>query len=127
MMHSRRTFYVCPVETADELAEKLTAHTWALCTAFRLRDHLFLNDSTSEDGAQEYAVVHGLARFAGVIAGAVGGPAIQVESITFGWCDRAKALDSIRRTLDGEFDAAGRPVTLRLETRDQHDRCGHCA
>lgn len=118
MMHSRRTFCVCPVETADELAEKLTAHTWTLCTAFRLRDYLFLNDSTGEDGAQEYAVVH---------APTDRGPARQVESITFGWCDRAKALDYIRRTLDGEFDPAGRPLTLRLETRDQHDQCGHCA
>jgi len=118
MMHTRRTFCVFPVETADDLAEKLTAHTWTLCTAFRLHDYLFLNDSTGEDGAQEYAVVK---------AAADDGPALQVESITFGWCDRAKALDYIRRTLAGEFDAAGRPLTPRLETPDQHERCGHCA
>lgn len=118
MMHSRRTFCVSLVETADELAEKLTAHTWTLCTAFRLGDYLFLNDSTGESAAQEYAVVW---------APADDGTAFQVESITFGWCDRAKALDYIRWTLAGEFDDTGRPLMLRLETPAQHERCGHCA
>ncbi|MFO0849937.1 MAG: hypothetical protein U0871_15485 [Gemmataceae bacterium] len=117
-MHGRRTFCVYPVETADELAEKLTAHTWTLCTAFRLLDYLFLNDSTSEDGAQEYAVVR---------APTDDGPAVQVESITFGWCDRAKAADYIRRTLAGEIDADARPLTMRLEPPATHGRCGHCA
>ena len=118
MMHSRRTFCVFPVETADDLAEKLTAHTWTLCTAFRLGDYVFLNDSTGEDGAQEYAVVRVTADPAS---------AEQVESITFGWCDRTKALAYIRRTLAGEFDADGRPLTITLETPERHERCGHCA
>ena len=118
MMHTRRKFCVLPVETADELAEKPTAHIWTLCTAFRLTDYLFLNDSTSEDAAQEYAVAR---------ATTENGPALQVESITFGWCDRAEALDYIRRTLAGEFNVAARPLTLRLESPDLHERCGHCA
>lgn len=118
MMHARRRFCLCPVESISELADKLTRHTWTLCTAFRLGDYLFLNDSTSEDGAQEYAVVR---------APTDDGPAAQVESITFGWCDLEKAAAYIRRTLDGEFDPAAQPVSVRVESSARHERCGHCA
>ena len=117
MMHKRRTFCVSPVATAEDLAEKLTNYTWTLCTGIRLGGYLFLNDSTCEDGAQEYAV----------IKETEGGQLLQVESITFGWCDRDSALAYIRRTLAGEFDAGGVPLTARLETPEQHGRCPHCA
>ena len=57
MFHDRRTWCVSPVETPEELAEKLTEHSWCICTGFEIQGYLFLNDATSEDGAQEYAVV----------------------------------------------------------------------
>ena len=101
MMHTRRKFCVLPVETADELAEKPTAHIWTLCTAFRLTDYLFLNDSTSEDAAQEYAVAR---------ATTENGPALQVESITFGWCVDTRPFSHL---LDPSLRTTGNSPTLR--------------
>ena len=57
MLHSKRTWCIAPVSDAEELARKLTELTWTGCTAFELEGYLFLNDSTSLDGAQEYAVL----------------------------------------------------------------------
>ena len=49
-----------------------------------------LNVSTSEDGAQEFAVVK--------IPSAAGAPFLQVESITFGWCSKDEPRTSLWRT-----------------------------
>ena len=97
----------------------LTESTWCCCAAFELGGYLFLNDSTSEDGIQEYAV---LKRDGG------NGKPIQVESITFGWCDAAKALEYIQETLAGKFDqgAFAHEVEARWQTPDEHERCAHC-
>ena len=119
MMHKKRTWCVSPKTTPEEVAELLTRTTWTLCTAFELSGYLFLNDSTSEDGAQEYAVVKRPTDPAG--------PFVQVESITFGWCDPPKALDYVRRVLAGEFDTGdfAAEVSPRLETPDEH-RARYC-
>ncbi len=119
MMHRNRTWMVNPIESAEELARTLTDHNWTLCTAFELGGYLFLNDATSEDGAQEYAVVKRLDD----------GTFLQVESITFGWCRFDRALEHIRRTTAGhddrnDFASVVRP---RLESPEQHGRCPHCA
>jgi hypothetical protein len=119
MMHDSRTWCVGPIETAEELARKLTEMTWTLCTGFELQGYLFLNDSTSEDGAQEFGVVKRLPD----------GSYLQVESITFGWLDEVRALASIRRSLQGEFDDKefAHAVTPRLQTPQEHGRCPLCA
>ena len=59
MMNDQRAYRIVDVTTAKELAENLSTpgRTWCLCTAFRYKGLLFLNDAFSEDGAQEYAVV----------------------------------------------------------------------
>ncbi len=118
MFHSQRRWCVAPVENAEVLAEKLTEQTWTLCTAFSLQGYLFLNDATSEDGAQEYAVLK--------VAEAAH---IQIESITFSWCTRERALELIRQVLAGKFDAAGMygPVKPKLDTPEAHGRCPLCA
>jgi hypothetical protein len=118
MMHKDRIWCVADVATEVELAAKLVDHTWTCCTAFRLGGYLFLNDSTSEDGAQEYAVVKELP----------GGKYLQVESITFGWCDLPEGLRYVEDCLAGKFDGEDftRPVTPRLDTPEQH-RNRHCA
>ena len=120
MLHSNRVWCVNPVESAEELARKLTETTWCCCTAFTLGGYGWLNDSTSPDGAQEYAVLKG--------DGGQGAP-VQIESITFGWCDEATALDFIRRTLAGHDDRNDfrRDVAPRMESPEQHGRCPHCA
>ena len=123
MMHKNRVWCVTPKATPEEVAELLTRTTWTLCTAVELGGYLFLNDSTSEDGAQEYAVVKRPTD--------PDGPFMQVESITFGWCDEAKALEHIGRTLAGGFDAGdfAHAVTPRLETPFEHKAryCPVCA
>lgn len=120
MLHSRRTWVVSPVESAEELARKLTSMTWCLCTAFELGGYLWLNDTTSEDGAQEYAVLK--------TNGPHGTP-VQIESITFSWCDEAKTLSFIRHTLSGGDDdnSFRRDVTPALQSPAEHGTCRHCA
>ena len=77
----------------------LTQSTWTLCSAFVVNghpDYLFLNDSTHEDGAGEWAIL-------------VRKPDesfLQIETITFSWCDESRGLDYVRRIHAGEFDAA---------------------
>ena len=120
MLHNHRVWCVSPVPSAEELARKLTETTWCCCTAFALGDYLWLNDSTSPDGAQEFAIVK---RDGG------NGTPVQIESITFGWCDEAKSLEYIRDTLAGRDDhhSFRRDVTPVLQTPEQHGRCAHCA
>ena len=102
----------------------LSQRTWTLCSGFTVVRHpqyLFLNDATCEDGAGEYGVVK--------VTGS--SEWIQIESITFSWCDEATAIDYVRWTLAGEFDGSdfGRPVdhSNRLDDEGQHGRCPLCA
>lgn len=116
MFHSKRTWGPPrKVNSPEELAELLTEHTWTLCSAFEHSGYLYLNDSLSEDGAQEFAVVKRTAK-----------GFRQVESITFGWCDRGRAFALIREVSAGKFDGDGYPVTPRLDEAPGH-RCGFCA
>lgn len=81
MLHRSRRWSLTLVASSHELATKLTEHTWTTCTGFECNGWLFLNDSTSADGAQEYAVVRRDSD----------GNARQYESVTFGWMTRAQA------------------------------------
>lgn len=117
MFHKNRTWCVTSAESAEELAEKLTQHSWTLCTAFHLSGYFFLNDSISEDGAQEFA-----------IAIEDGGRFFQVESITFGWCSETEGLNHIREVTGGGYAARGKiPVSPKVETADKHGTCPLCA
>jgi len=119
-MHARR-WCVGEAKGAEELARLLTRRTWTLCTGFELGGFLFLNDSTSEDGAQEFAVVKRPADSDGAF--------VQVESITFGWCSPAQALEYVRAAVAGEMDGTNlcRQVHPQLDTPTTHGRCHLCA
>ena len=119
MLHHNRVWCVHPVESAEELARKLKEATWSSCHAFSLGDYLWLNDSTSADGAQEYAV---LKREDG------NGSPMQIESITFSWCDEATSLQYIRDTLDGRDDhhSFRKTVAPVLQTPEEHGHCALC-
>ncbi len=119
MLHSRRVWSVVSIGSAEDLAEKLTEHTWTGCSAFELQGYLFLNDSTCADGAQEYAVVKQLPD----------GAFEQIESITFSWCSQEKALGYIRQILAGQYDQADYrfAVKPKLETAREHGACHLCA
>ena len=118
MMHKRRIHSVGPVDTARHFAEKLTGTTWCLCTGFYLEGHpnyLWLNDSTSEDGAVEF----------GIIKRTPDG-FMQIESVTYSWMTNGEALKSIEAALAGEFDSQGWPVAIHLDDSPKH-RCHLCA
>lgn len=120
MFHTKRRFRLDPVGTVDELAEKLTQHTWCLCQGFELLGYLFLNDALSEDGAQEYGIVK-----------KDGDRYFQVESVTFDWCAPERAIAIIEDTVHGEYDDSELRQELslsgRLDSPDEHGRCEFCA
>lgn len=118
MFHSKRIWCVADVDTPEELAEKLTEHTWTLCTAFLLGNCLFLNDAISENGAQEYAIVV-----------EENGKYRQVESVTFSWCSHEQALESVRQAIAGKLvcEEFAREVQPKLQTPEEHGRCELCA
>lgn len=122
MMHSRRRWCLSEVDSAETLAHMLTQRTWTLCSAFFIRGHpnySFLNDATCEDGAAEFSVLKKLAN----------GTFVQIESITMSWCTLEEALVHLQRTLAGEYDANSfvRTVEPRIDTPEEHCRCGLCA
>ena len=118
MFHENRVWSVGSVESAEELAKKLTSMTWCCCNGFSIGDYLWLNDATCPDGAQEYAV---LKRDSGKL--------VQIESITFSWCEDEEALRYIRDTLAGKDDLNSfrKEVDPVLQTPAEHGSCGHCA
>jgi hypothetical protein len=120
MLHKRRVWSVAKVESPEDLAEKLTQHTWCCCNAFELQGYVFANDATSADGAQEYAVVMPVSHEIDFM---------QIESITFSWCSREKALELIGKVVAGEFDSDryDRVHRRHFQTPAEHGRCGHCA
>ena len=121
MFFEHRAWQIREVDTANELARKLTQQTWCSCAGFFVSghpDYLFLNDWSSPDGAAEYGVVKG---------GLTVQDRHQVESITFSWCSEKKALRYIRQALAGEFDEFSEPVTIRVETPGEHGSCGYCS
>ena len=110
MIHGNRRFGVYDVTSVGELVENFTRHTWTLCTVFSLQDLMFCNDSLSEDGAQEYALVR---------AGQ------QIASLTVSWMSRAE----VHNTLDWLLRGGGeddRPVRPALEPAEDH-HCPSCA
>jgi hypothetical protein len=120
MMHEHRVFCLAMVATDDELAEKLIHHAWCRCAGFQLQtspDTLFLNDSTSPDGIQEYAV---LRRLDGIW--------FQVESITFGWIKSIeKALGYIREAITGVYDPdARRWGAFEPRFHEPDEPCEYC-
>ena len=108
------------IDSAADLAHKLTESTWTSCQAFVLDGYLFANDATCADGAQEYAVLK---------AGPNPGELVQIESITFSWCNDDRASELILRILSGDFDqeSYGRVCSSRFRTAREHGTCHLCA
>ena len=110
MLHHHRRFAVTVVPSIGELMEKLTEHTWTLCTCFAYQGLLLANDSFSEDGAQEYAVYK---------------DARQVESLTVSWMPQERLQQVIEALLRGEYTEYGPVAPLHTERASEH-RCSLC-
>lgn len=110
MIHDTRVYSVRVVSSAEELAELLTEFAWTLCTGFEYSGLVVLNDSFSEDGAQEWAVFRHSQR---------------VESVTFSWCSKERALEILHALLAG---AGAEPLGSlpRTEPAAQHGHCHLC-
>lgn len=106
MMHKNRAHSRVEVWTAEQLAEKLTQHDWTMCSGFKFKGHLYLNDSTSADGVQEYAVFRD--------APDENGEYEQIESITFGWMTETEALKMIEAIASGQYGAPFTKQKLNL-------------
>jgi len=116
MLHDHRTWTLADIESPDELAEKLTQQTFVLCQGFRLEGLLFLNDSLSEDGAQEYALVEE----------ATG---IQLDSLTVSWMTPERFLVCLEEISKqrSEESAYGRiDVATKTDRHGYGSPCGPC-
>lgn len=113
MINTRRLWGFTQAESIEELCRILTSRTMTCCTAFRFGRFLFLNDATSEDGAQEYAVLR-----------PEGSAWLQVESITFSWISQADAVQRLKEVMGGDEVPMGtwRP---NIEPYDRHS-CQLC-
>ena len=112
MIHHHRKFGVGVVGSLAELVEKLTDHTWTLCTCFTFQGLFFANDSFSEDGAQEYAVYK---------------EGRQIESLTVSWMTRESLQEVIEGLLSGAYEELefGPIQPLQTEPASEHS-CGLC-
>ena len=118
MLHTKRRWGIAPCEDADELAAKLTEHTWTLCSAFRTaHGTVWVNDSTCEDALQEY----------GVLRRDEDGTWRQVETITVSWCGREKLRFYIDQADAGAFDASALDQVQAERLEDPHATCALCA
>lgn len=89
MLHNGRVFGVSDVATLEVLTEKLSDYTWVKCAGLRWNGWLLLNDSFSEDGAQEYAVVRE-------------SDMVQVESLTVSWMSKDELLKIMQDVTSGQ-------------------------
>ncbi len=72
MLHKNRSYLIADYSSMKELVSSLHGRTWTGCSGFRCGSLTLLNDSTSGDSAQEYAVIRN---------------GIQIESLTVSWMD----------------------------------------
>ena len=113
MIHNDRIFGVEQISNIESLAHILFHYTWANCAGYLLERYLFLNDSFSPDGAQEYAVF----RFSD-------DQFIQIESITVSWCHSAELLEALlSRAMQSQM--CMKLQQLHLEDAATH-QCPYC-
>lgn len=112
MLHVRR-YRVDPVDL-ETLIHKLLNYTWCGCQGFRLPSGwVLLNDATSPDGAQEYAVLDPRGN--------------QVESLTVSWMSGQAIRDRLTEIVNGiDLVDMGRPEVRALETPGEHGTCPLC-
>jgi hypothetical protein len=121
-----RRVYNLKTCTAKEMLEDLThTKTWTLCTGWKVGDTLYLNDSTSEDGAQEYAVLRVRSEDGRLSAQ-------QFESVTFGWMELDEIKDFIDQTWNADIETGDYAEIVKyfdgiIFVQDHHDTLPHCS
>ena len=122
MMHESRNWQVSVFEgTASEFAHELGRITWTPCQGFKFGNLLYLNDATSPDGAQEYAVIRLSDNR-------------QIESLTVSWMSPDGLLKAVESLPTSDYRGwepfgyerivAGEKLADHLHYNDH--ACGHC-
>ena len=114
MMHTNRVWSLTDVDPA-QLAHRLKEHSFCGCVGFRCEGYLWLNDSTSADAIQEFAVVRE-------------SDGAQIESITVSWAE-AEWIEEFHAALTAP-DSAPPPNTygtLLPHSLEHGDACPLCA
>lgn len=93
MIHTDRIFNIKTCSADEMIADFEHTRSWTLCSGWRVGDTLYLNDSFSEDGAQEYAVIRAQSD----------GKQAQFESVTFGWMEPEAIAAFIRETWNADL------------------------
>ena len=121
---TRRTYNIKPCTADEMLSDLVHTKTWTLCTGWRVGDTLYLNDSTSESGAQEYAVLR--------VQPGVGCLVVeQFESVTFSWMTLEEIEETINQTWNANIET-GNYAELRkwfgntIFVQDHHDTLPCC-
>ena len=94
MIHKDRTFNIKTCSADEMIADFQHTRSWTLCSGWRVGDTLYLNDSFSEDGAQEYAVIR-----------VMPDSAIQFDSVTFGWMTPERIAAYIHETWNCDLES----------------------
>ena len=113
-MHTGRIWNVAGPFGPAQLAERLTKYSWTLCSGFECLGFLYLNDSTSEDAAQEYAVVRK-------------SDLVQVESITVSWMDADQIAAFAAETWQREVHPSYGSIEPKNLDHDSVEYCTRCA
>ena len=123
MLHTQRVWCVAELDNVEEIASGLTGNTQALCTGIRWQGLLILNDATSEDGGQEYAIIDEKTGY-------------QIESLTCSWMTPERLERSLKALGAGEewcviakAWTAQKDPRERIEAFEQHRKrnCQLCA
>ena len=112
-MHTGRIWNVAGPFGPAQLADRLAKYSWTLCSGFECLGYLYLNDSTSEDALQEYAVVRK-------------SDLVQVESITVSWMEPEVIAGFAETVGDRDPHTYGSIKAANLE-HDRLDYCERCA
>lgn len=95
MMHSKRPHQIATASTPQEIHDKLKRFSWTLCTGFRWKSLLLLNDSTSEDAIQEYGLIK--------LAPGREDQGIQIDSLTVSWMKQEEFVAFLEKAEAEEY------------------------
>lgn len=110
MMHQNRSFSVND-STVDEFINWVKNHTMTLCSGFKIERLVFLNDSSSEDSLQEYAVIDTRS-------------GKQIESITVSWIEADRLREMVQGYLNGSKGCDLGSVKFKVHPKGGD--CRHC-
>mgnify|MGYP001603500485 CR=1 FL=1 len=115
MIHKNRNYRIADVPDLATMAQMLYRNSWCICNGIRASNLTLVNDSFSEDGAQEFVVIR---------------DGQEIESLTVSWFESEASLLETLTELDGPdaFSKYGaRNYGARNLQTHQDGACSMCA